>query len=298
MTGPAAFRPLNMASSNKNGSSRSSSSRLQSKKPPNLSIVIPPPREAEEDGARKEPSKVPIYRKSKSLQEPRTKGCDSSERRPGFRRQTSLSQSIRKGTAEWFGVSGDWEGKRQHWQRRSLQHCSMRYGKLKAAYRDMELPSQEVPSFQGTESPKPAKMPKIVDPLARGRPFRHPDEADRPHTPHHVLPPHTPGVTSLASMGSAPSGYGRLPRRKRQSVAHMSFRAAAALLRGRSVLEPLTEKQRSTKRSFMYPSFMDEDVVDTADTLDSSFFSKASAVPCRLLELGGSQCPTWGGAEF
>lgn len=37
----------------------------------------------------------------------------------------------------------------------------MRYGKLKAAYRDMELPSQEVPSFQGTESPKPAKMPKV-----------------------------------------------------------------------------------------------------------------------------------------
>lgn len=66
-----------------------------------------------------------------------------------------------RGTAEWFGVSGDWEGKRQHWQRRSLQHCSMRYGKLKAAYRDMELPSQEVPSFQGTESPKPAKMPKV-----------------------------------------------------------------------------------------------------------------------------------------
>ncbi|OXB57839.1 hypothetical protein ASZ78_008274 [Callipepla squamata] len=226
-----ACHPPKMASSNKNGSSRSSSSRLQSKKPPNLSIVIPPPREAEEDGARKEPSKVPIYRKSKSLQEPRSKGCESSERRPGFRRQTSLSQSIRKGTAEWFGVSGDWEGKRQHWQRRSLQHCSMRYGKLKAAYRDMELPSQEVPSFQGTESPKPAKMPKIVDPLARGRPFRHPDNTDRPHTPHHVLPPLTPGVTSLASLGSARSGYGRLPRRKRQSVAHMSFRAAAALLR-------------------------------------------------------------------
>lgn len=130
----------------------------------------------------------------------------------------------------------------------------MRYGKLKAAYRDMELPSQEVPSFQGTESPKPAKMPKvqlgaqgqhanpspsptllslfqIVDPLARGRPFRHPDDTDRPHTPHHVLPPHTPGVTSLASLGSARSAYSRLPRRKRLSVAHMSFRAAAALLR-------------------------------------------------------------------
>lgn len=37
-----------------------------------------------------QPSKVPVYRKSKSLQEPRP------ERRPGFRRQTSLSQSIRK----------------------------------------------------------------------------------------------------------------------------------------------------------------------------------------------------------
>ncbi|NXP85345.1 RHDF2 protein, partial [Passerina amoena] len=283
-----------MSAGDKNGGSRSSSSsRLQSKKPPNLSIVIPP-REAEEDGARKEvsapvslmppcsafqPPKVPVYRKSKSLQEPRP------ERRPGFRRQTSLSQSIRKGTAQWFGVSSDWEGKRQQWQRKSLQHCSMRYGKLKPAYRDMELPSQEVPSFQATESPKPAKMPKIVDPLARGRPFRHPDETDRPHTPHHVLPPLTPGVVSLASFNSIRSGYGRLPRRKRESVAHMSFKAAAALLRGRSVLEPLAPKQRS-KRSFLYPSFMDEDMVDAADTLDSSFFSKASTFPCWLLELG------------
>ncbi|NWX49915.1 RHDF2 protein, partial [Steatornis caripensis] len=284
-----------MSAGDKNGGSRSSSSRLQSKKPPNLSIIIPP-REVEEDGTLKEvsdrelviilsltpcsafqPSKIPIYRKSKSLQEPRLKGSDGLERRPGFRRQTSLSQSIRKGTAQWFGVSSDWEGKRQQWQRKSLQHCSMRYGKLKPAYRDMEMPSQEVPSFQGTESPKPAKMPKIVDPLARGRPFRHPDETDRPHTPHHVLPPVTPGIVSLASFNSTRSGYGRLPRRKRESVAHMSFKAAAALLRGRSVLEPLAPKQRSNKRSFVYPSFMDEDMVDAADTLDSSFFSKASA---------------------
>lgn len=70
-----------------------------------------------------------------------------------------------------------------------------------------------------------------MDPLARGRPFRHPDESDRPHTPHHVLPPLTPGVVSLASFNSIRSGYGRLPRRKRESVAHMSFKAAAALLR-------------------------------------------------------------------
>ncbi|NXS13724.1 RHDF2 protein, partial [Neodrepanis coruscans] len=203
---------------------------------------------------------------------------------------------VSRGTAQWFGISSDWEGKRQQWQRKSLQHCSMRYGKLKPAYRDMELPSQEVPSFQGTESPKPAKMPKvglgvggpapkpcspntdissllqIVDPLARGRPFRHPDESDRPHTPHHVLPPLTPGVVSLVSFNSIRSGHGRLPRRKRESVAHMSFKAAAALLRGRSVLEPLAPK-RSNKRSFLYPSFMDDEI-DAADTLDSSFFSK------------------------
>lgn len=37
----------------------------------------------------------------------------------------------------------------------------------------------------------------------------------------------------------------------------------------------------------MYPSFMDEDMVDAADTLDSSFFSKASAVPRWLPERGG-----------
>lgn len=74
---------------------------------------------------------------------------------------TSVSPGVSRGTADWFGVSGDWEGKRQHWQRKSLQHCSLRYGKLKAPYRDLELPSQEVPSFQGTESPKPSKMPKV-----------------------------------------------------------------------------------------------------------------------------------------
>ncbi|XP_043352345.1 inactive rhomboid protein 2 isoform X2 [Dermochelys coriacea] len=267
-----------MSSSDKNGGSRSStsSSRLQSRKPPDLSITIPPV-ELEEESSQK-PLKNPVYQKSVSLQEPRRKRDESTlESRPGFHRQTSLSQSIRKGTAQWFGVSSDWEGKREHWQRKSRQHCCLRYGKLKAPYRDMELPSQEVPSFQGTESPKPCKMPKIVDPLARGRPFRHPDEVDRPRTPHPVLPPQTPGVLSLTSFTSVRSGYTHLPRRKRESVAHMSFRAAAAIIKGRSVLEPSASKHRGNKRSFLYPSFLDEDVVDAADTLDSSFFSKIDA---------------------
>ncbi|XP_034645941.1 inactive rhomboid protein 2 isoform X1 [Trachemys scripta elegans] len=267
-----------MSSSDKNGGSRSStsSSRLQSRKPPDLSITIPPV-ELQEESNPKVPLKNPVYQKSVSLQEPRGKRDENTEKPPGFHRQTSLTQSIRKGTAQWFGVSSDWEGKREHWQRKSRQHCSIRYGKLKAPYRDMELPSQEVPSFQGTESPKPCKLPKIVDPLARGRPFRHPDEVDRPRTPHPVLPPQTPGVLSLTSFTSVRSGYTRLPRRKRESVAHMSFRAAAAILKGRSVLEPLASKQRGNKRSFLYPSILDEDMVDAADTLDSSFFSKIDA---------------------
>ncbi|EHA99406.1 Rhomboid family member 2 [Heterocephalus glaber] len=297
-----------MASADKNGGSLSSvsSSRLQSRKPPNLSISIPPPEaQAPSKQDRMTPQvrgqtrltslpreqtafpaggcthyhlsflqrpKNPTYMKSVSLQEPQGRWQDGPETRPVSRRQASLSQSIRKGTAQWFGVSGDWEGKRQHWQRRSLHHCSVRYGRLKAAcQRDLELPSQEGLSFQGTESPKPCKMPKIVDPLARGRAFRHPDEVDRPHAPH---PPLTPGVLSLTSFTSIRSGY--LPHRKRISVAHMSFQAAAALLKGRSVLDATGQRCQVIKRSFAYPSFLEEDAVDGADTFDSSFFSKAS----------------------
>ncbi|XP_029456284.1 inactive rhomboid protein 2 isoform X2 [Rhinatrema bivittatum] len=265
-----------MSAEEKNGTSRSSS-RLQSRKPPNLSITIPLT-EGTRDSKLKEPLNKPVYQKSVSLQEPRERRGNesaSAEKRPGFHRQTSLSQSIRRETEKWFGVSNDWEGKRQHWQRKSLQHCSQRYGKLKAQYqRDAELPSQETPSFQASESPATCKLPKIVDPLARGRAFRHPDDVDRPRTPHPVLPPVTPGVISLASFQSVRSGYTRFPRRKRESVAHMSFRAAASIIKGRPVLATPHPKWKTQKRSFVYPSFMDEDAVDAVDTLDSSFFSK------------------------
>lgn len=284
-----------MASDDKNGERvpSVSSSRLQSRKPPNLSITIPPPETSapseqasllpQESGGQR--PRNPALLKSVSLQEPRGRWQEGSpEKRPGFRRQASLSQSIRKGAAQWFGVSGDWELKRQHWQRRSLHHCSVRYGRLKAScQRDLELPSQEVPSFQDTESPKPCKMPKIVDPLARGRAFRHPDEVDQPHAPH---PPLTPGVLSLTSFTSVRSGYSHLPRRKRISVAHMSFQAAAALLKGRSVLEATGQRSRVVKCSFAYPSSLEEDVVDGAETFDSSFFSKEemSSMPDDVFE--------------
>ncbi|MBN3307552.1 RHDF2 protein, partial [Amia calva] len=143
--------------------------------------------------------------------------------------------------------------------------------------------SQDMPSFQGLDSPAPSKMPKIVDPLARGRAFRYPDETDRPRTPHTVHPPTTPGVTSLSSFSSMRSGYTRLPRRKRESVARMSFRAAALLLKGRSVLSTSQPRRSFPHRSFAHPSWLEEDTVDAADTYDSFFNSlgKGSIPACE-----------------
>lgn len=71
---------------------------------------------------------------------------------------------------------------------------------------------------------------QIIDPLARGRAFRVADDtADGLSAPH---TPVTPGAASLCSFSSSRSGFNRLPRRrKRESVAKMSFRAAAALVK-------------------------------------------------------------------
>lgn len=70
---------------------------------------------------------------------------------------------------------------------------------------------------------------QIIDPLARGRAFRMAEDADGCSVPH---TPITPGATSLCSFSSSRSGFNRLPRRrKRESVAKMSFRAAAALVK-------------------------------------------------------------------
>lgn len=55
------------------------------------------------------------------------------------------------------------------------------------------------------------------------------DTADGLSAPH---TPVTPGAASLCSFSSSRSGFNRLPRRrKRESVAKMSFRAAAALVK-------------------------------------------------------------------
>lgn len=68
-----------------------------------------------------------------------------------------------------------------------------------------------------------------MDPLARGRAFRMVEEVDGYSVPQ---TPITPGAASLCSFTSSRSGLNRLPRRrKRESVAKMSFRAAAALVK-------------------------------------------------------------------
>uniref|UniRef100_A0A9J7YFP0 Inactive rhomboid protein n=1 Tax=Cyprinus carpio carpio TaxID=630221 RepID=A0A9J7YFP0_CYPCA len=183
----------------------------------------------------------------------------------------SLSQ-IQLGTAQWFGVGSDSESKQQEWHRKSLRHCSQRYGKLKPQYCEQN----EAASLDyGPESPSVllSVSLKIVDPLARGRQFRY-EESERPRTPHTAYPPLTPGVTSLCSFTSQRSGYTRFPRRKRESVARMSLRAASNLLKGRQGLQGTQSGRGFQRRSFARPSWLEDDTVDTADTSDSVFFSK------------------------
>ncbi|KAG9277450.1 inactive rhomboid protein 2 [Astyanax mexicanus] len=263
-----------------NGKSGQSDSRLKNKKPPSLVIAIPPSEDEESSTAPTRQFLRPSLKKSVSMQQSNEALSDSgaNERRAAFSRQTSLSQSIRRSTAQWFGVGSDCESKQQVWHRKSLRHCSQRYGRLKAQYRE----SHEAASVdqQALDSPGAFRMPKIVDPLARGRQFRH-DDAERPRTPHtaHPVPPPplTPGVTSICSFTSQQSGHTRFPRRKRESVARMSIRAASNLLRGRPGLQGAHTFRSVPRRSFVRPSWREEDTADTADTSDSVFFSKMDA---------------------
>lgn len=95
------------------------------------------------------------------------------------------------------------------------------------------------------------------------------EEVDGYSVPH---TPITPGAGSLCSFTSSRSGLNRLPRRrKRESVAKMSFRAAAALVKGRSIRD--STLRRAQRRSFTPASFM-EDIVDFPDELDTSFFAR------------------------
>ena len=81
----------------------------------------------------------------------------ASEARAGGRdsRVPSMTPSPGRGTADWFGVSKDSDST-QKWQRKSIRHCSQRYGKLKPqVIRELDLPSQDNVSLTSTETPPP-----------------------------------------------------------------------------------------------------------------------------------------------
>ncbi|XP_067329137.1 inactive rhomboid protein 1 isoform X1 [Anolis sagrei] len=209
--------------------------------------------------------------------------------RQPLRKRHSLPRTLLRGTADWFGISKE-SDTTQKWQRKSLRHCSLRYGKLKPqVIREMDLPSQDNLSLASTETPPPLYvgpchlgMQRIVDPLARGRAFRMAEESDGYSAPH---TPITPGGASLCSFSSSRSGFSRWPRRrKRESVAKMSFRAATALMKGRSVKE--VSLRRARHRSFTPASFLEEDTVDFPDELDTSFFAREGVLQEEL-----STCP-------
>ncbi|XP_049758811.1 inactive rhomboid protein 1 isoform X1 [Elephas maximus indicus] len=260
---------------------RDSTSSLQRKKPPWLKLDIPaaaPP--ATEESSYLQPLRRQVFLRSVSMpaETVRVPSPHPELRRPVLQRQTSITQTIRRGTADWFGVSKDSDST-QKWQRKSIRHCSQRYGKLKPqVIRELDLPSQDNISLTSTETPPPLYvgpcqlgMQKIIDPLARGRAFRLVDDTSdglsAPHTPI------TPGATSLCSFSSSRSGFNRLPRRrKRESVAKMSFRAAAALVKGRSVRDGVG--RRAHRCSFTPASFLEEDTADFPDELDTSFFAR------------------------
>ncbi|XP_070304748.1 LOW QUALITY PROTEIN: inactive rhomboid protein 1-like [Salvelinus sp. IW2-2015] len=259
------------------------SSSLQRKKPPWLKVTIPPQLSLDEPLTLIQPVKRQRFLHSVSMPceitQPGIATFDPSNYlRPPLQRQPSITETIKRGTAAWFGVSKE-NDSTQRWRRKSLQHCNRRYGRLKAqVMREMELSSQDNLSLTSTETPPPLYLPphqhpygmqRIVDPLARGRAFRLVEEVDGYSVPQ---TPITPGATSLCSFSSSRSALNRLPRRrKRESVAVMSFKATAALVKGRTVWE---RDQRCRRRSFMPVSFLEDNTVDFPDELDTSFFAR------------------------
>uniref|UniRef100_A0A8D3DD05 Inactive rhomboid protein n=1 Tax=Scophthalmus maximus TaxID=52904 RepID=A0A8D3DD05_SCOMX len=196
------------------------------------------------------------------------------------RRLYSLTPPLSRGTADWFGVSKDSDST-QRWRRKSLQHCRHLYGGLKAqVMREMELHSQDNLSLASTETPPPIYLPPLhPNPLARGRAFRMVEEVGGFSVPQTPL---TPGTASLCSFSSSRSALNRLPRRrKRESVAVMSLKAAAALMKGRTLGESTAGRHR--RRSFMPPSFFEDDTVDFSDDLDTSFFTRANPPESTIL---------------
>uniref|UniRef100_A0AAX7VVT1 Inactive rhomboid protein n=1 Tax=Astatotilapia calliptera TaxID=8154 RepID=A0AAX7VVT1_ASTCA len=119
-------------------SSRNSS--LQRKKPPWLKLDIPTIQLTPDDT----PAPNQPVRRLRSVSMPgeNPQTCiaaletSNNYLRPPAERLPSITQSIKRGTADWFGVSKDSDST-QRWRRKSLQHCSHLYGGLKTQGRTL-----------------------------------------------------------------------------------------------------------------------------------------------------------------
>ncbi|XP_059805018.1 inactive rhomboid protein 2-like [Hypanus sabinus] len=182
----------------------------------------------------------------------------------GFRRKESVPQAVRRDTAEWFGVGTD-DDLLHHWQRQSWRHCQQRYGNLKAPFqRKAGLSSVDSASIPALAS---QRTPTVADSSFQGQSSQYSNTTDQCLT---LLPSPTP-QTALGSFGNVHSECCRFPPRKRDSVVRMSLRAATAVLTG----QPLLESSRSrVRRSFAYPSYLEEEAVGGVDPLEYSFFTK------------------------
>ncbi|XP_062895252.1 inactive rhomboid protein 2-like isoform X2 [Mobula hypostoma] len=183
----------------------------------------------------------------------------------GFRRKESISQAVRRDTAEWFGVGTD-NDLLHHWQRQSWIHCQQRYGNLKAPFqRKAGLSSVDSASISALAF---QRTPTVADSSFQGQSSQYPNTTDQCLT---LLPSPTP-QTLPGSFGNVHSECCRFPPRKRDSVVRMSLRAATAALTG----QPLLESSRSrVRRSFAYPSNLEEEAIGGVDPLECSFFTKA-----------------------
>lgn len=87
----------------------------------------------------------------------------------------------------------------QKWQRKSIRHCSQRYGKLKPqVIRELDLPSQDNVSLTSTETPPPL----YVGPCQLGMQKVCPPPAAS-HRPLTVVPGDGAGDTASLSRGGS-----------------------------------------------------------------------------------------------
>uniref|UniRef100_UPI00358F7210 inactive rhomboid protein 1-like isoform X3 n=1 Tax=Myxine glutinosa TaxID=7769 RepID=UPI00358F7210 len=211
--------------------------RLQRQKPQGLSINVPGNRSP---AHRQQGKKRSLFQRS-SLSTETEQAPLSAANRPMFSRQTSLRKSIKRGTADWFGVGDNEAGQQERWQQRSRRHCNMRLGPLKPQYmKELEQAHQ--------------RWQRIRQNWVQGEAAD--DEC---------------ALTSPTSPNDVPSSFSH---QRRQSVARMSYDAATSLARKYSFKESGFKRTPSSRRTFVRATPAQKHPPDLEDRLDVSFFTK------------------------